>query len=222
MILAAGRGERMRPLTDTMPKPLLEVGGKPLIVRQIEALARAGFDRIAINVSWLGEAVKQALGDGKQWGVSLYWSEENPALETAGGIARALPLLKRGAVVIVSADIYTEFDYRKLTPRVVEVDAAVRPCAHLVMVPNPPYHLDGDFVLGDDGTLSLDEHAGAARLTFGNIGVYHTDLFTYIDPNVPQKLTPYYRQWIAQNIVSGERYDGFWKNIGAPQDLAEV
>ncbi|MCL2297106.1 MAG: sugar phosphate nucleotidyltransferase [Proteobacteria bacterium] len=175
MILAAGRGERMRPLSDHTPKPLLIAGGKPLIVWQIEAL------------------------------------------ETAGGIARALPQLEPGPVLVVSADVWSAYDHRTLLPRI----AAMREHtaqAHLVMVPNPPYHPEGDFALDDHGLLRMD----GERLTFGNIGIYHTRLFAEMDPDVPQKLTPYYRQWVAQGIVSGERYDGAWFNIGAPEDLAAL
>ncbi len=217
MILAAGRGERMRPLTDTTPKPLLAINGKPLIVHQIEALARAGFDEIVINISWLGEQIKAALGNGQTWNTQIIYSEENPALETAGGIARALPLLKKGAMLIVSADVYSAFDYQTLLPRMKLLDEQAQPRAHLVMVPNPTYYPQGDFALENDGSLSLAEDA--PRLTFGNIGIYHTELFADIDPNAPQKLTPYYRQWIKQGFIFGEFFDGFWRNVGTPEDL---
>ncbi|MCL2297150.1 MAG: nucleotidyltransferase family protein [Proteobacteria bacterium] len=217
MILAAGRGERMRPLSDHTPKPLLIAGGKPLIVWQIEALARAGFHEIVINVAWKSEQIEAALGDGAAWHVRLLYSREHPALETAGGIARALPLLEPGPVLVVSADVWSAYDHRTLLPRI----AAMREHttqAHLVMVPNPPYHPEGDFALDEHGLLRMD----GERLTFGNIGIYHTRLFAEMDPDVPQKLTPYYRQWVAQGIVSGERYDGAWFNIGAPEDLAAL
>ena len=178
MILASGRGERMRPLSDATPKPLLEVGGKALIVWQIEALARAGFTRIVINAAHLADALVARLRDGRALGVSIAWSIEKPeALETAGGIATALPLLPPGPALVVSADIHTDFDYASLLPRAVAMarDAAA-PRLHLVLVPNPPYHPDGDFVLAAGPAnaprpLALD---GAPRLTFGNIGVYDT------------------------------------------------
>lgn len=219
MILAAGRGERMRPLTDDTPKPLLSAGGKPLIVRQIEALARAGFREIVINVAWLGAQIEAALGDGTAWQVRLLYSRENPALETAGGVARALPLLEPGPVLVVSADVWSAYDYRTLLPRIEAIrEEKNTTFAHLVMVPNPPYHPEGDFALDNHGRLRMD----GERLTFGNIGIYHTELFADIALGVPQKLTPYYRQWVAQGIASGERYDGPWFNIGVPEDLAAL
>jgi MurNAc alpha-1-phosphate uridylyltransferase len=219
MILAAGRGERMRPLSDHTPKPLLMAGGKPLIVWQIEALARAGFNEIVINVAWKNAQIEAALGDGSKRQVSLIYSRENPALETAGGIARALPLLEPGPVLVVSADVWSAYDYRTLLPRIKAMrgeDNATQ--AHLVMVPNPPYHPEGDFALGEHGLLCMD----GERLTFGSIGIYHTQLFAEIDPDVPQKLTPYYRQWVVQGVVSGERYDGAWFNVGTPKELAAL
>ncbi|MCL2872738.1 MAG: nucleotidyltransferase family protein [Betaproteobacteria bacterium] len=244
MILAAGRGERMRPLSDHTPKPLLTAGGKPLIVWQIEALARAGFHEIVINVAWKNAQIEAALGDGAAWQVRLLYSRENPALETAGGIAHALPLLEPGPVLIVSADVWSAFDYRALLPQIEkmldgkgrEKNAAHKnSAAHLVMVPNPPYHPEGDFALNRGGLLELQpvgltlsqnegarEEKSSEPLTFGNIGIYHTRLFTNIAPDVPQKLTPYYRQWVAQGFVSGERYDGLWFNVGAPEDLAAL
>ena len=150
MILAAGRGERMRPLSDTTPKPLLEAGGKPLIVWQIEALARAGFRDIVVNVSHLADRVVAALGDGAAFGVTLRWSIEPEPLEVAGGIATALPLLPRGPALIVSGDVFTSFDYASFRPRAMAMarDASA-PRAHLVLVPNPPYHPGGDFALVD-------------------------------------------------------------------------
>ena len=167
----------MRPLTDTRPKPLLEAGGKPLIVWQIEALARAGIETIVINHAWLGEQIEAALGDGSRWGVRLAYSAEGDALETAGGIAQALPLLERdgqpGVFAAVSGDVYCAFDYRSLAPRRRPDGRARCAAMHLVMVPNPPFHPAGDFALGDDGRLALD---GAARFTFGNIGSRHADV----------------------------------------------
>ncbi|MDR2172947.1 MAG: nucleotidyltransferase family protein [Burkholderiales bacterium] len=219
MILAAGRGERMRPLTDHTPKPMLLAGGKPLIVWQIEALARAGFCEVVVNVAWKSAQIEAALGDGAAWGVRLFYSRENPVLETAGGIARALPLLEPGPVLVVSADVWTAYDYRALLPRIETMregrDAA---CAHLVMVPNPPYRSQGDFALNERGMLG----DSGERFTFGNIGVYHTRLFSDVDPDVPQKLAPLFLKWMAQGIVSGERYDGLWFNVGTPEELAAL
>jgi MurNAc alpha-1-phosphate uridylyltransferase len=220
MILAAGRGERMRPLSDATPKPLLEAGGKALIVWQIEALARAGLREIVINAAHLAGDLVARLGDGRALGVSLAWSVEPEALETAGGIATALPLLPPGPAVIVSADIWSAFDYATLLPRAAEMarDAAT-PRLHLVMVPNPAYHPAGDFALaaGPAGRLALD---GEARLTYANIGVFDTALFRELPRWTKLKLLPLFRDWIGRGLASGERYDGPWANVGTPGDLA--
>ncbi|WP_092595316.1 N-acetylmuramate alpha-1-phosphate uridylyltransferase MurU [Ralstonia sp. 25mfcol4.1] len=227
MIFAAGRGDRMRPLTDTTPKPLLAVGGKPLIVWQIEALARAGFRDIVINHAWLGDRLEAALGDGRQFGVRIHWSAEGTALETAGGIAHALPLLTAnggdGVFLAVSGDIFCDFDYRRLLPRTRAMAAAARPQMHLVMVPNPPFHPHGDFVLGDDGHLRMpaDGVAGQA-LTFGNIGLYDTRLFRDVAPGQKVAMSPYYRDAIRQGTATGERFDGRWENVGTPEQLAAL
>ncbi len=225
MILAAGRGERMRPLSDATPKPLLEAGGKPLIVWQIEALARAGFTRIVINVAHRASEFVARLGDGSAFGVAIAWSVEPEALETAGGIATALPLLAPGPALIVSADVWTAFDYASLAAHAAEMArAAAAPRVHLVMVPNPPYHPDGDFALvggapADSGRLAL---GGAPRLTFGNIGVYDTALFRELPRFTKLKLYPLFCDWLGRGIASGERYDGPWTNVGTPTDLAEL
>ena len=219
MILAAGRGERMRPLSDETPKPLLRVGGKALIVRQVEALVRAGFCDIAINVSHRGDAIVAALGDGATLGARLRYSREAEPLETAGGIATASALLASGPVVIVSGDIFTRFDYATLAPRVAAMrDPGTAPRVHLVMVPNPPYHPEGDFALVAD---RIEERADE-RLTFGNIGVYDSALFRELPRGVKLKMLPLFREWIARRIVSGERYDGPWVNVGTPADLAAL
>lgn len=223
MIFAAGRGERMRPLTDTRPKPLLEVAGKPLIVWQIERLARAGFTKVVINHAWLGEQIEQALGDGSRYGVRLAYSAEREALETAGGIAQALPLLETdGAPCVfaaISGDVFCEFEYARLREPAVRVAAAAQPSMHLVMVPNPPFHPRGDFALDAKGQLSLD---GAARYTFGNIGVYDTRMFHALAPGERRPLTPYYREAIAAGLASGELYEGRWENVGTPDQLRSL
>ena len=219
MILAAGRGERMRPLSDATPKPLLEAGGRPLIVWQIDALARAGFVDLVINVAHGADALLLALGDGARLGVRIRWSREAEPLETAGGIATASPLLPAGPTLIVSGDINTRFDYRTLAARIDAMTATREgPRAHLVLVPNPPYHAQGDFALAGD-RVELD---GASRLTFGNIGIYDMALFSGLPHGVKLKMLPLYRDWIARGIVSGERYDGPWANVGTPADLAEL
>jgi MurNAc alpha-1-phosphate uridylyltransferase len=219
MILAAGRGERMRPLSDETAKPLLRVGGKPLIVWQIEALSRAGFRDIAINVSHRAQSIIDTLGDGDAFGARIRYSHEAEPLETAGGVATAIGLIATGPVLIVSADIFTRFDYASLAPRIAAMrDTSAAPRVHLVMVPNPPYHAAGDFALVGDRIEDRDGN----RLTFGNIGVYDSALFRELPCGVKLKMLPLYREWIARRIVSGERYDGPWANVGTPDDLAAL
>ncbi|SOZ36982.1 N-acetylmuramate alpha-1-phosphate uridylyltransferase MurU [Cupriavidus neocaledonicus] len=228
MIFAAGRGDRMRPLTDACPKPLLAVGGKPLIVWKIEALARAGLRDIVINHAWLGAQIEAALGDGSRFGVRIAYSAEGEALETAGGIAKALPLLShdpvRGEIFLaVSGDIFCDYDFRALLPRAQALAGAAAPHMHLVMVPNPPFHARGDFTLDAHGRLSLDaEPASGARLTFGNIGLYDTRLFTDIVPGTRLAMTPIFHAGIAAGTATGERFDGRWENVGTPAQLAEL
>jgi MurNAc alpha-1-phosphate uridylyltransferase len=219
MIFAAGRGERMRPLTDACPKPLLEVGGKPLIVWQIERLARAGIRSIVINHAWLGEKIEAALGDGSHWQVELRYSPEHEALETAGGIAQALPLLtspgEDDVFVAVAGDVYTDFDYAALHARADRLRALPEPGMHLVMVPNPVFHPNGDFGLAD-GVLSLDT---SPRLTFGSFGLYDTRMFRALPRGSRRALTPYYRETIARGLASGELYEGLWENVGTQAQL---
>ncbi len=219
MILAAGRGERMRPLSDATPKPLLEAGGKALIVWQIEALERAGFRDIVINAAHLAGQLVATLGSGAALGVRLSWSFEPEALEAAGGIATALPLLPAGPALVVSGDLWTEFDYAMLRPCAEAMagdPAAAR--AHLVMVSNPTYHPRGDFAL-IGSAVALE---GAPRLTFGNIAVYDTALFRELPRGTKLKLLPYLQRWIAEGRVSGARFDGRWANVGTPDDLAAL
>ncbi|MFM0390940.1 N-acetylmuramate alpha-1-phosphate uridylyltransferase MurU [Paraburkholderia phytofirmans] len=223
MIFAAGRGERMRPLTDTCPKPLLDVGGKPLIVWQIERLAQAGFRTIVINHAWLGEQIEATLGDGSRWQVELRYSAEREALETAGGIVQALPLLEDGGAsevfVAVSGDVYADFDYATLNAHAEKLQALPEPGMHLVMVPNPAFHPNGDFGLVDGGALSLDAQP---RFTFGNIGLYDTRMFRDLPRGTRRALTPYYRDTIARGLASGELYEGLWENVGTPAQLGEL
>ncbi len=219
MIFAAGRGERMRPLTDHTPKPLLEVGGKPLIVWQIERLARAGLRTIVINHAWLGECIEAALGDGSRWGVQLRYSSEQEALETAGGIAQALPLLEDGEAgeifVGVAGDVYADFDYASLHAHAKRLSAQPEAGMHLVMVPNPSFHPAGDFGLVD-GLVSLDAQA---RLTFGSIALYDTRMFRGLPRGTRRALTPYYFETIGRGLATGELYDGLWENVGTPAQL---
>ena len=217
MILAAGRGERMRPLSDAIPKPLLRVGGKPLIAWQIERLVAAGFTDLVVNVAHLGAAIEASLGDGRAFGATIRYSRETEPLEVAGGIATALPLLDAQVALIVSGDLYTDFDYRSLEPRLAAMKSTREPPhAHMVMVPNPDYHRDGDFAL-IDGALSL---VAAPRLTFGNIALYRSSLFEGLPRGEKARILPLYRDWIRQGWVSGERFDGGWANVGTPDELA--
>jgi len=225
MILAAGRGERMRPLSDVTPKPLLEVAGMPLIERQIRALVAAGHTDIVINVSHLAERIVEALGDGGALGASIRWSREAEPLETAGGIASATPLLPEGPALIVSGDLWTDFDYARLAgvSRAMASDPAM-PRVHLVMVDNPDYHPRGDFVLvpgttGRPGRIATGE---GPRTTYGNIGIYDTALFRELPRGKKLKLLPFLNDWIARGWVSGEHYAGPWANLGTPDDLAAL
>jgi len=219
MILAAGRGERMRPLSDVTPKPLLEAGGKPLVVWQLERLVAAGFTEVVINVAHRAEAVEAAVGDGSRFGASIGYSREAEPLEVAGGIATALPLLGNGVALVVSGDLYTDFDYARLASRAdAMAGSTAAPHAHMVMVANPGYHPAGDFALVD-GRLSLE---GPRRFTFGNIALYRTSLFAGLPRGEKLPMLPLYREWIGRGWVSGELYDGAWANIGTPADLAQL
>ena len=220
MILAAGRGERMRPLTDTLPKPLLRAGDKSLIEYHLENLARAGFAEIVINHAHLGKMIEAALGNGKRYGVKINYSPEAVALETAGGIAQALSLLKKdiGAApfVVVNADIYCEFDFAKLLPVLEKMQASAESgLAHLIMVDNPAQHPDGDFML-DSGRLTL---TGKSKLTFSGIGVYQPEFFKDVVPGSVAKLAPLLNHVIAAGKVSGEYYQGVWVDVGTPERL---
>lgn len=213
MILAAGRGERMRPLTDHTPKPLLPVGGKPLIVWHLERLARAGCCQVVINHAHLGEQIPAALGDGSAWGLDIRYSPEPPgALETAGGIVRALPLLGHEPFLVVNGDIFCDWDPAALT-----LDMQER-LAHLVLVDNPPHHPAGDFALVD-GLVGNQE---AGRLTFAGIGIYAPALFAGLDPDQPAKLAPLLRTAADAGQVSGERHGGRWVDVGTPERLREL
>ena len=214
MILAAGRGERMRPLSDATPKPLLTVGGRPLIVWLIEALALAGITELVINVSHLGERIERTLVRGERWGVRITYSREVEALGTAGGIATALPLLGSTRFLVVNGDIHTDFDFRRM--RVLSADA--ERLAHLVLVDNPPHHAVGDFALV--GNHVVDK--GEARYTFSGIGLYHPSLFAHIAPGTKHQLVSVLRPQIAAGRVSGERFGGRWHDVGTPERLAAL
>lgn len=211
MILAAGRGERMRPLTDHTPKPLLQVGGKPLIVWHIERLARAGFTELVINHAHLGQQIEDTLGDGRQWQVNIRYSAEGTALETAGGIAYALPLLGEQPFLVVNGDVFTDIDYASLT-------LASGKLAHLVMVDNPPQHASGDFGLEHGLVLEAAGH----RLTFSGVGVYHPALFGSVQRGQAAKLAPLLRAAMQQQRVTGQHHHGLWHDIGTPERLEQL
>jgi len=210
MILAAGRGVRMRPLTDTRPKSLLAVGGKPLIVWQLEKLARAGVTETVINHAHLGHMIETELGDGSRFGLSIRYSPEEEALETAGGIARALPLLGAEPFLVINADVYCDYDFAALTA----LDLRGR-LAHLVLVDNPPQHPRGDFAL--EGGLVRE--SGEDPLTFGGMGVYAPRLFGGIPHNAKVALAPLLRKAMAADRVSGEHFRGRWHDIGTAERL---
>jgi MurNAc alpha-1-phosphate uridylyltransferase len=212
MIFAAGRGERMRPLTDATPKPLLRVGGKMLIEHHLEKLAAAGVRDVVINTSHLAEQFPAALGDGARWGVNIRYSYEGlQPLETGGGIRHALPLLGAEPFIGVAADIVSDYDYAALPA---EPDGL----AHLVMVPNPTFHPRGDFWL--DG-MRLNEDGAGERLTFSSIGVYRPE-FVAGETATQFKLLPIYQRAMRDRKLSGERYDGLWINVGTPGQLREA
>jgi len=219
MILAAGRGERMRPLTDHTPKPLLPVAGKPLIVWHIERLARAGITNVVINHAHLGEQIETALGDGSPLGVTIHYSAEVSALETAGGIAYALPLLGEHPFAVINGDIWCDYDFAQL-PQHAAALAASDDSAHLILVNNPPQHPNGDFYLSEQRLKT--EGAATDKFTFSGIGLYKPALFSDIARGSKAPLAPILREQISQGKISGEHYAGNWIDVGTPQRLAEL
>jgi len=215
LILGAGRGERLRPLTDAKPKPLLEAGGRCLIEWQVERLVRGGFDDLVVNHAHLGAMIEQALGDGSRFGARIRYSPESPALETAGGIVKALPMLPRQPFPVVSSDIHTDFDYASLHERIARIAAdPVRVTAHFVLVDNPPWHSGGDMGL-EDGVVVRD----GPRLTYGNIAVFHPRMFDAIAPGTWLKLFPWAYRFVEEGRVTGERHAGQWDNVGTAEKL---
>ena len=211
MILAAGRGERMRPLTDRLPKPLLRVGGKPLIERHVESLARGGIERIVVNLAWLGGMIRDHLGDGSRYGVAIRYSDETPhALETAGGIFRALPYLAPGPFLVVNGDVLTDYPFAQLT-------LPEHRQAHAVLVPNPPQHPDGDFGLSE----GLAVPAAAEQFTFSGIAVYDPDFFAGCQAGA-FALKPLLVRAMAAGRCSAELYRGLWEDVGTPERLAAL
>lgn len=218
IVLAAGRGERLRPLTDSTPKPLLRAGGRALIEWQVEALVAGGFGELVVNHAHLGAQIVHALGDGARFRARIRYSPEDPALETAGGIARALPLLGDEPFVATSADINTAFDYGRL--RSVVEDIARDPgrrAAHLVLVENPGWHPGGDMGLAQ-GRITLAK----PWLTYGGIAVFHPAIFRDVDPHAALRLFPWLHGLSAHGRVTGEVYRGAWDNVGTGEQLAAL
>jgi N-acetyl-alpha-D-muramate 1-phosphate uridylyltransferase len=214
MLLAAGKGTRMLPLTATTPKPLLKAGGITLIEHQIRKLAAAGFSDFVINHAWLGAQIEQALGDGRALGVSIQWSREKEPLETAGGIVRALPLLGAEPFVVTNADIWTDFPFHTLRAALHANDLA-----HLVLVQNPEHHPGGDFNLTDTGRLRQD--AGAQRHTYSGIAVFHPQLFAAMTDG-KAALLPCLQKAIGLARIGGEFFNGDWIDVGTPERLAAL
>ncbi|WP_251877865.1 N-acetylmuramate alpha-1-phosphate uridylyltransferase MurU [Achromobacter sp. Marseille-Q4954] len=216
MILAAGRGERMRPLTDRLPKPLLSVGGQPLIVWHLRRLAAAGIRDIVINHAWLGHEIERALGDGSAHGVRIRYSAEASALETAGGIVQALPLLGDEPFLVVNGDVWCDWDPAAATGLARALPGS---SAWLLLVDNPPQHPAGDFRLAADGSVHAQ---GEPRLTFAGIGVYHPSLFADVPRGAAAPLAPLLRQAMARGLARGARHAGEWTDVGTPQRLADL
>ncbi len=224
LLLAAGRGERMRPLTDVLPKPLLTIHNKSLLAWHLDALSKAGIQKVVINHAWLGNKIEEALGDGSQFGLQITYSQEASALETAGGICKALPLLNpKDYFLVINGDVFSpNLPINKL----LDLTSSLRslpnqPLAHLVMVPNPAQHPHGDFYL-KASEVSNDPRDGAEKLTFSGIGLYHRDLFQDLEMGAPAKLAPLLREAMLENRVSGEKYSGPWHDVGTPQRLQEL
>lgn len=215
MILAAGFGTRMRPLTDHTPKPMLKVAGKPLIEHQINRLVKAGITEIVINHAYLGEQIEAYLKDGSDFGCSIQYSAEETPLETGGGIFKALPLLSREPFLLVNGDVWCEFDYGHLS------DFTLDGLAHLLMVPNPEFHPDGDFALEFGPKGGLIKRGGAERFTFSGISILHPDLFNGCEAGV-FKLAPLLTAAMDNGRVSGQLYSGPWIDVGTPQRLQDV
>ena len=218
MILAAGLGERMRPLTDHTPKPLLNVGDKPLIVWQIERLQRAGFTDLVINHAHLGQQIESALGNGGQFGVRIAWSDEGMPLETAGGISKAMHALGLAPFLVTNGDVYVEYDYSQLFPVLKDMARNPNRLAHLVLVDNPSHHLQGDFGLDGDRVTQSD----VQRYTFSGIGCYRPELFSSIKPGDKAKLAPLLMSAMQEGKVTGEHYSGRWEDVGTPARLAAL
>jgi N-acetyl-alpha-D-muramate 1-phosphate uridylyltransferase len=218
MILAAGRGERLRPLTDTTPKPLLKVGGKALVEWQIDRLAAAGISEIVINHAWLGEQFLKALGDGSRWGVTIRYSAEHEALETIGGIVKARSLLGNQPFIVTSGDVYSDYDYQKLIGIGRTIGTAFpNHVAHFVLADNPSFNLAGDMALVAGKAALTGE-----KLNYAGIAVYHPRLFDEFAEARRQKLFPWAFQFVNEGRVSAEHHRGVWVNVGTVEQLQEL
>ena len=215
MILAAGKGERMRPLTEHTPKPLLKVGGRPLIEHHIYRLADAGYRVMVVNVSHLGDQIVDFCGDGARWGVDIVISPEGEPLETAGGIINALPLLGDDPFLVVNGDVWTDFPFARLAGTALAGSAG----AHLVLVDNPPHHPGGDFRLDDCEVLELAE--GEVGLTYSGVGIYTPAFFDGVPPG-KSPLRPLLGRAIEARLLTGEHYRGDWTDVGTPERLEEL
>lgn len=221
LILAAGRGERMRPLTDHTPKPLLQAGGKPLIVWHIERLVAAGITDIIINLAWLGSHIERALGDGSRYGARIAYSHEATALETAGGIAQALDFFQDQPFLVVNADIWCDWNPQQ-APVIGDALRQHDKSAWLLLTDNPPQHPHGDFCLEPSGAVVDKAGAAAAALTFCGIGVYQPALFQALPKHQAAPLAPLLRSAMTQDQVIGAHHHGNWTDVGTPQRLAEL
>ena len=213
MILAAGLGNRMRPLTLHTPKPLLEVGGKPLIVWHIEKLQNIGIKEIVINTAWLGEKLAQALGDGSQFGVNILWSHEGEGLETAGGIINALPLLGQEPFILVNGDVWSTMDFSTFLDVKLENDLA-----HLVLVENPAQHPNGDFTLANGRAYTFDQNQSGEALTYSGVAVIHPGMFAGLE-NGKRPLAPLLKQAMLEQQISASKMQGVWVDVGTPERL---
>lgn len=213
MILAAGMGNRMRPLTLHTPKPLLEVGGKPLIVWHIEKLQKIGVQEIVINTAWLGEKLAEALGDGSQFGVKILWSHEGEGLETAGGIIKALPLLGNEPFILVNGDVWTTMDFAPLLNVQLENDLA-----HLVLVENPVQHPQGDFTLAANKAYTFEQARSGENLTYSGVAVMHPQMFDGLESG-KRPLAPLLKQAMQEEKISAHKLQGVWMDVGTPERL---
>ena len=213
MILAAGMGNRMRPLTLHTPKPLLEVGGKPLIVWHIEKLQKMGVQEIVINTAWLGEKLADALGDGSQFGVKILWSHEGQGLETAGGIIKALPLLGNEPFILVNGDVWTTMDFAPLLNVQLQDDLA-----HLVLVENPVQHPQGDFTLAANKAYTFEQARSGENLTYSGVAVMHPQMFDGLESG-KRPLAPLLKQAMQEEKISAHKLQGVWMDVGTPERL---